>query len=330
MPRSDEFRHGATDSGPDPLADFSTNVHPLGPCPQVVRRLAEARRERYPDPDYLAIRKRLASFHDVDPDRIVPGSGASELIHRLVGLHPGAVLAMQNTFVEYVRSASVWNRDSLRARSEEEFLKWLPMASIAFLCHPNNPDGSCLDPDFLRRAATIASAQGIPLVLDLAYCSIVRTDTLDLPDTATLLLAPNKPLDCAGVRAAYMVAPTADIALTWRRHAPSWVVGAEGVELLEAWCDPEVRSWLGRKAPQVRRLLGCLRSVLEEAGWSVRPSQANFLLAQPARPEQLEGLKRAGLRLRDASNMGFPGWYRLAARPVRELALLRDALHAQV
>ncbi|MBK8804063.1 MAG: aminotransferase class I/II-fold pyridoxal phosphate-dependent enzyme [Fibrobacteres bacterium] len=292
--------------------------------------LASARRDRYPDPEYARIRRRLGDFHGVDPERIVPGSGASELIHRLVGLHPGTVLAPRRTFVEYRRSAMAWNRGSLLTDSNQDFLDGLGRCAIAFLCHPNNPDGSCQDPSFLESASREAARRGVPLVLDLAYRSILKRWEPPLPATATLLFAPNKPLDCAGVRAAYLVAPDSPSAIAWRAHAPSWVVGSEGMALLEAWCDPSVRSWLSRKAPQVARLLGCLRTILTDAGWTVRHTQANFLLAQPPGAEHIEGLKRAGLRLRDASNMGFPGWYRLAARPVRELALLQDALRSQV
>jgi len=296
----------------------------------VLERLAQAPRDRYPDPDYLRVRRDLADFHGVDPERIVPGSGASELIHRLVGLHPGIVLTMQRTFVEYRRSASIWNRDTLQARSEAEFLRWLPLSAIAFLCHPNNPDGILHAPAFLEEAARTAEASGTILVLDLAYQSILDDHAPQLPSRATHLYAPNKPLDCAGVRAAYLVAPTKEQGTAWRSHAPSWVVGSEGVALLEAWCSPEVASWLSGKRHQVRRLVTCLGSLLADAGWSVQATSANFLLARPPRAESALALERSGLRLRDATNMGYPGWYRLAARPIRELVSLRDALRTEV
>lgn len=326
----DEFRHGATDSGPEPVADFSTNVHPLGPCPSVAANLSRAARDRYPDPDYLELRRRLGEFHQVDPDRIVPGSGASELIHRLVGIRPGPVLTLRRTFVEYRRAASQWDRQIFLADDPAQFVELLDRASIAFLCHPNNPDGTELASGVLAEAAHRARACGTILVLDLAYWSITTSANQPLPESATWMFAPNKPLDCAGVRAAYLVAPHTDLANQWRRRSPSWVVGSEGVALLESWCSPEVRNWLSRKAPQVRRLLRCLEAILRRSGWTVQPTKANFLLAQPAHPNAIERIRRAGLRIRDASNMGSPGWFRLAARPVRQLRLLRDALGPQV
>jgi len=41
-------------------------------------------------------------------------------------------------------------------------------------------------------------------------------------------------------------------------------------------------------------------------------------------------LRERGIRLRDAANMGLPGWLRLAARPDRELRLLETALDSIV
>lgn len=325
----DDFRHGATDSSADPDADFSTNVHPLGPCPGTVAALARADRRRYPDPDYRDLKERLAAHHGVAARRIVVGAGASELVVRLVSAAPGAVLVREPTFVEYRKAARAHDREVLRARSDEEFLALLPRASTAFLCHPNNPDGTLHPPLFLARATTLARESGCRLVLDLAYAPMAQAE-LDLPDGAQQLWAPNKPMDCAGVRAGYLVASDADFAAALDRRAASWILSAEGVELLREFVEPSTAAWLESTRPEIGRLLSELGTLLRRRGWQVRPGQANFLVATPPAPwnaATIAGeLRERGIRLRDAANMGLPGWVRLAARPDRELRLLEAAL----
>lgn len=325
----DDFRHGATDSSPDPLADFSTNVHPLGPCPGTVAALARADRRRYPDPTYRELKERLAAHHGVAPERIVVGAGASELVMRLVSAAPGAVLVRDPTFVEYRKAAGAFDRTVLRARSDEEFLALLPNASIAFLCHPNNPDGTLHSAPFLAHATAAARRSGCRLVLDLAYAPMVGT-RMELPDGAQQLWAPNKPMDCAGVRAGYLVAGDAEFAAALDKRAPSWILSAEGVELLREFAEPSTTAWLEATRPEIERLLAELGTILRHRGWEVRPGQANFLVAMPPTPwnaTTIAGeLRERGIRVRDAANMGLPGWVRLAARPDRELRLLEAEL----
>ncbi len=328
-----DFRHGATDSSADPAADFSTNVHPLGPCPGTVAALARADRRRYPDPAYRELKERLAAHHGAAPERIVVGAGASELVARLVATVPGAVLVREPTFVEYRKAAWAFDRPVLRASSDEEFLASLARASIAFLCHPNNPDGTLHSPELLARAATLAGRSGCRLVLDLAYAPMVRAKP-DLPDGAQQLWAPNKSMDCAGVRAGYLVASTADFAAALDKRAASWILSAEGVELLREFVEPSTTAWLESTHPEIERLLAELGTLLHRRGWLVRTGEANFLVATPPAPWSATAianeLRERGIRLRDAANMGLPGWLRLAARPDRELRLLETALDSIV
>ncbi len=325
----DDFRHGATDSLSDPDADFSTNVHPLGPCPGTVAALARADRRRYPDPTYRELKERLGSHHGVAPRRIVVGAGASELVMRLVSAVPGAVLVRDPTFVEYRKAAGALDRTVLRAKSDEEFLALLPNASIAFLCHPNNPDGALHSASFLVRAAAIARKSGCRLVLDLAYAPMARSK-LELPKEAEQLWAPNKPMDCAGVRAGYLVASDADFAVRLDNRAASWILSAEGVELLREFVEPATSAWLESTRPEIDRLLANLGNLLRTRGWQVKTGSANFLVAMPPPPWSAAGiaseLRERGIRVRDAQNMGLAGWVRLAARPDRELRLLEQAL----
>ena len=116
MPDSHSM-HGGTDSRPDPRYDFSTNANPLGPCPSVLARVRNADVTRYPDPLYTRLREVLAAFHQISPDRIVVGAGASELILRLIRCIDGPVQQLVPTFSEYGLGAQLAGRRLVSARS---------------------------------------------------------------------------------------------------------------------------------------------------------------------------------------------------------------------
>ena len=257
------------------------------------------------------------------------GAGASELVLRAVAVSDGPVLVREPTFVEYRKAAHAWGRELLVARDDTSFLELLPRAGIAFLCHPNNPDGRRHPAEFLAQVSDRAAASRIPVVLDLAYAPMA--DGLsDPPAGLCQLWAPNKAMDCAGVRAGYLVADDAAFAARLEATAPSWILSAEGVELLTEFVEPATWEWFTATHGAIRALRSELAALLRERGWEVREGEANFLVAAPPPPQSpaavAAALRERGIRVRDAANMGLPGWLRLAARPRKELDLLREAL----
>ena len=330
------FDHGATDSGPEPIADFSSCCHPFGPCPGVLEAVRQADPTRYPDPSYRRLREVLGDFHGTDADRIVPGSGVSELILRLVGAVPGDVLAWSPSFVEYRRAAHVHGRRFLEARDARSWIARVPRSGVAFLCQPNNPDGTVHPREFLEAAAEACRSKDCRLVLDLAYADFCPSLT-GLPEGADLLSAPNKKFGMTGIRAGLAVCADAAFAARLAQRAPSWVVGSHGVAFLQASIGSDAGDWFEEHRPRVRQAGASLRTVLSRTGWRTHPSETHFFAAQPppgsgtidpalrsARWTHL--LRSHGIRARDLSNTGMPGWLRFAARPEEEVSLLGTVL----
>jgi histidinol-phosphate aminotransferase len=326
------LEHGATDSGPEPLADFSTCAHPLGPCPHVLSAVLGADRTRYPDPSYVALRGNLAAFHGVDPARVVPGAGASELIQRVVRSRPGDVLAWEPTFVEYRRAALQEGRAYRSTGRAEEWLDLVPERGSAFLCQPNNPDGFLHDDAFLAEAARRCERRGCALVLDLAYAEF-RDPAGSLPEGAHLLHAPNKVAGLVGIRAGYLVAPDRSEASGLVDLEASWIVSVEGVAFLRACRETPAIRWVEERSAELERLSDRMRRILSEAGWESARGAAHFGAFQPPGPPP-EGeewgtfLRTRGIRARDLRNVGMPGRLRFSARPSRELDLLEIVVGA--
>jgi histidinol-phosphate aminotransferase len=332
----DDFDHGATDSGKEPVADFSTCANPFGPCPRVLDSVLSADRTRYPDPSYAQLRETLGARHGVVPDRIVPGAGASELILRLVRACEGDVLAWSPSFVEYRRAAHVCGRRFLAAREPASWLELVPPDGIAFLCQPNNPDGRVHPAEFLDAATVACRSRNCRLVLDLAYADFCL-ESPPRPEGCDLLLAPNKQFGLTGVRAGILVSSSEAFAGSLRGLAPSWVLGSEGVAFLDAASEPSAYGWFQSTIPRLRSATDRLRSLLEGKEWELAPSSTHFFCARPPALEGAESgaelsgawtlrLRREGIRVRDLSNVGLPGWLRFSARPPMETDDLEKTL----
>ncbi len=67
---------------PVSILDFSASINPLGPpaCAIAALEAGLSQLTAYPDPDYRDLRQAIAASHNLDPDWILPGNGAAELL----------------------------------------------------------------------------------------------------------------------------------------------------------------------------------------------------------------------------------------------------------
>ncbi len=309
--------HGGTDALGVPAHDFSTNRNACGPCPEAVAALQAAHLAQYPDPHYTALRLQLADFHAVAPERLVIGGSSSELIHRLTqhALRQGAtrVSLPNHCYGDYAQAAQVWGlRTGARSPAWGEGLHWA--------CEPSSPLGG--QEDIWQALPADASHHG--LVLDCAYRPLWLEGPAPPRDMAALwqLGTPNKAIAPEGTTQAQIDA--------LRALAPSWVVGAHGVAMLQAWVTPEVQAWLARSLDTLRHWKARQLALCERLGWAVLPGhQANYFVARlpldPADlPARLASLRSQGIKLRDARSFGLPGHVRLGVMaPVAQAALER-------
>jgi histidinol-phosphate aminotransferase len=312
--------HGGPDAQGAAPHDFSTNANACGPCPVAAQALADADRARYPDPAYVALRERLAAHHGIEPGRVVVAGSGSEFIVRITAAlaRRGArsVGVPAQAFGDYAAAARACSLQ-VHAGGVDDALVWT--------CEPSSPRGHS-DPRMARVAATSV------LVCDLAYEPLRLSGTRTaLPAHAWQLWTPNKALGLTGVRAAYALAPAGAEELVHELEAlaPSWVVGAEGVALLQAWCAPQAQQWLEGCKPTLREWKQRQAALCERLGWTVEPSDANFFVARAdLDADALAGLRRQGVQLRDCASFGLPGQVRLSVQPPAAQDALRAAVEA--
>jgi histidinol-phosphate aminotransferase len=318
--------HGGPDQQGVPLHDFSSNSHACGPCPAALAAVQRADATLYPDAGYTRLRRRLADFHGVAPERVLLAGSASEFVFRITALAAqrgaSSVWLPRYSYGDYAQAASAWQLP-LAPAPERAQLRWA--------CVPSSPLGQ-------PEAAPAACADAAALwVLDRAYEPLRLSGSSGWSDevlqSVWQLWTPNKALGLTGVRAAYVIAPVgqAELAAQLEALAPSWPLGAHGVAMLEAWTGAEAQAWLAASLQVLREWKAEQLTLCESLGWSCLPSDANFFCARPALPpgmrlaQALAGLRTRGIKLRDTASFGLTGHVRLSVAAPTAQAALRQA-----
>lgn len=320
--------HGGPDAQGVARWDFSSNANACGPCPMAQQAVLQADATRYPDPAYTRLRTALADLHGVAPTRVLLAASASECIQRLTAWRWRAgdrrFWTPPHAYGDYAHAATAWGLNRADAPVQ---------AQLAWLCDPGSPLGQGESPDAVR---VLLNHTPRTVVLDRAYAPL-RLQGESALDDAQLdrvwqLWSPNKALGLTGVRAAYAIAPLgarADLA-GLDALAASWPIGAHGEAMLMAWTRNEVQAWVAATRTTLADRARTLRAMLERHGWVCAPSDTAYLCAQPPQPLDADALRLSGIKLRDATSFGLPGWWRLNAQRPEALAALDAALQEQL
>lgn len=360
MGAPDSVAHGALDHAelaalglrPDALLDFSSNLNPFGPPAGVRVALAALDPAPYPDRSCRALRLALAERHRCDPDAVLPGNGANELIHLLARalLRPGdAVLLAGPTYGEYAHACRLAGAAIVEARAHEHE-GFQPDAGrlcaavthtrprLTWLCAPNNPTGADAPPGLVGALAARCAAHGGILVLDGSYAELCR-DALthppdDAPTTPNLihLHSLTKTYALAGLRVGYLLTPkpsassatSAPSAEALADHQPAWSVSsAAQAAALAALADA---AFLPTTVPQLWAASDALYDGLRALGLPVRRGALPFMLVHVGDGAATRAaLLRHGLVVRDCASFGLPAWVRVAPRRPADNARLLAA-----
>ncbi len=311
--------HGGADSLGRAQFDFSTNANTCGPCPLIMADLAQADCVHYPDPNYTSLRLKLAQWHAVDSRRVLFAASASEFIFRITSWAQRSgcqqVWLPQHSYGDYARAALACGLQSVVC---DDNMPEVALSSnlLQWHCDPSSPLGQ-------HDSRWSLANRGVVTVVDLAYAPLklgpVRRETGNL-DHVWQLWTPNKSLGLTGVRAAYAIAPVdSDLAIEQLQAlCPSWPIGGHGEAMLAGWVLPDVHNWLAESLVTLQRWKERQIALCERWGWDCLPSQTNFYTAKPNETlsqDMLMLLRNQGIKLRDCTSFGLPGYVRLSVQP---------------
>jgi histidinol-phosphate aminotransferase len=271
---------------------LSSNETPLGPSPKAIEAMRAADHfELYPDGSATGLREAIAAKYGLDPARIVCGSGSDELLslvtHAYVGPGDEGIFTQHGFLVYRIAILAAGGRPVVaeerdhRADVDEILAKVTDRTKIVFLANPNNPTGTYLPFDEVKRLHA-----GLPprvlLVLDAAYAEYVRRNDyasgLELVATAENVVMTrtfSKIYGLAGLRLGWMVGPAHVIDAVNRIRGPFNVNGPAMAAGIAAIQDD---AHLSESLAHNDRWLPWLTREIEALGLKVTPSVGNFLL----------------------------------------------------
>ena len=282
-----------------PNLDLSSTEWPDFPNSEVVNAaifVARGRVNGYPDRYASGIRATLAARHGVDPEQVVFGNGATELLQETAHL----LLSPGDELVTHWPSYPLFPLMAARAGArpvavdaaggaadpEAMLAAVTDRTRVVVVCNPNDPTGDYLPAQSLRWLAS-ELPEHVHLLLDEAYVHFQDIEPLDaclslVHEFPRLLVFRtfSKVYGMAGLRAGYVVGST-EASRELEAIAPPLGVNSltqAGIEHALKLGDGEVDRRRNLVIEQRKRVLAALPHLPVDA----RPSQGNFVwLAAP-------------------------------------------------
>src|SRR5437763_642332 len=311
---------------------LSSNETPLGPSPRAIAayHTAAERLADYPDGAATALRGAIGRAFGLDPDRIVCGSGSDDLLHLIAAaylrdgdeaihtthaflIYPIAILAAGAKPIVAPEKNHTADVDAMLAAVSEG-------TKIVFLANPNNPTGTYVPFDEVRRLHR-GLPQHVLRVIDAAYAEYVRRNDYEAgielvatSENVVMCRTFSKIYGLAGLRLGWMYGPTHVVDAINRIRGPFNVNSAAiaaGIAAIEDSAHVETsRAHNDRWLPWLSQEIGKL-------GLTVTPSVANFVLIHfPTTPghsaEDADAfLTKRGLILRRVKAYHLPNCLRM-------------------
>jgi histidinol-phosphate/aromatic aminotransferase/cobyric acid decarboxylase-like protein len=292
----------------------------------------------YPSSNPLRSQKHLAAVLNVDPERLIIGNGATELIALIKLTLIDRIAVPIPTFGEYIEKMKDLRDAELYALNPEEryqlrlddYLAWVNKRKLACLLviNPGNPTGQFIPleemVEFLHRARDMELVIVDESFIDFAGDPI--PSLLPLADQFTNLLivrSMSKHCGVPGLRLGYCYSANLYILNRLRRFLPTWNLNTLAQYFLSLLPEGDAAYHEGRK-----RLIGDVKKLYEDLRMmpqlEVYPTGANFLLfkvqnGMTARELQMRLLVEHEMYVRDCSNkLGMDAFHIRVASQGRE------------
>ncbi|MFI5398595.1 MAG: histidinol-phosphate transaminase [Candidatus Binatia bacterium] len=287
---------------------LNTNENPYPPSPRVIAAIRLAINEDlrlYPDPLANMLRDRAAAVYGLQRQHILVGNGSDELLSMILRACVGAgdrVVFPYPTYSLYDTLVTLQEGQLVHLPYPDDFSLPPGLAEahgrVTFVCHPNSPSGTPVTTELIRGLArTVAGL----LVVDEAYADFAETTALALVrefDNVIVLRTFSKSFSLAGMRIGLAFGAPGIIA-ELLKVKDSYNVSR--LSIVAATAALEDYAWMQANVARIRRTRSDLIRGLRERGFSVLPSQSNFVLARRPGQDQERtylGLKSKGILVR--------------------------------
>ncbi len=319
---------------------LSQNENPLGTSPRALQALhgVDALSVYFED-DHRALKTRLAERYGLGPQSVILGHGSNELVQlaftafvdpadEVVMAQPSFGLFKKDAAIFAARAVEVPLRDGVH--DLDAMLRAVTARTkLVFVCDPNNPTGTRVEPEAFERFAAALSPD-VLLVIDQAYREFMdagATDGVDIlkrrPTTLVLRTA-SKIWGLAAVRFGYgytspeIARPMNSVRLPFNVARPA------AVAVLAALDDVD---FIERSLENNERGKRYLYGEFARLGLRAYPTAANFIAVEVEveADAAYQALLERGIIVRSGDGLGMPGRLRISiGTPDENAAFIRE------
>src|SRR5690349_24611476 len=271
---------------------LSSNETPLGPSPKAMEAFRSFDHlELYPDGAATKLREAIGAKYGLDPSRIICGAGSDELLALITNAYVGPGdegIFTEHGFLVYriaILAAGgvpvVAPEKDLRTDVDAILAKVTEKTKIVFLANPNNPTGTYIPFDEVKRLHA-----GLPkhvlFVIDAAYAEYVKRNDYEsgielvaTSENVVMTRTFSKIYGLAALRLGWMYGPAHVVDAVNRIRGPFNVNGpaiAAGIAAIRDTAHVE------KSRTHNTRWLAWLTQEIGKLGLKVTPSAANFVL----------------------------------------------------
>src|ERR1035437_8889538 len=256
------------------VVDFCFIANPYYPTPEMVEALQASLPtliKCYPSSNPATTQRALAEVLDVDPDDLIVGNGATELIALITEVLVDRIALPVPTFGEYIEklrdpaSAGLFVLDRERRYQLDlsEYLAWVRQRDLKALVvvNPGNPTGQLFSRD--EMIEFLEDARDMDLVIvDESFIDFAGEPSPSLLPVADrfpnllIVRSMSKHYGVPGLRLGFCYSRNRDIVERLRRRVPTWhlnILAEYFLSLLPA-TDAAYRESLGRVAADIAQL----------------------------------------------------------------------------
>jgi len=272
---------------------LSSNETPLGPSPQAIAayRAVADHLQDYPDGAATPLREAIGRAFGLDPGRIVCGAGSDDLLNLLADayLQDGdEAIHTTHGFLVYP-IATLGSGAKPVAAAEKNYTADVDAilaavsarTKIVFLANPNNPTGTYIGFDEVKRLHRALPAH-VLLVLDAAYAEYVHRNDYEsgielvaTSDNVVMCRTFSKIYGLAALRLGWMYGPAHVVDAVNRIRGPFNVNAAAMAAGVAAVADA---AHIEAARAHNEKWLAWLSAEIRKLGLEVTPSVANFVL----------------------------------------------------
>ena len=310
---------------PSKIIDSSASLVPFEPPKLILDVLISEIKtlgfRYYPERNLNSLREIIGEFHQINPDNILPGNGASELITwaGYEASKSGASCIPSPGFVDYERSLNCWNASfdysELPKNWSNSFPQTFPIkpnCDVLWITNPHNPTGQLWD----KKSLEIILKKYKLVICDEAFLAITPNGEKEslIPltkkyDNLLVIRSLTKLFNIAGLRLGYIIGSSEKLK-KWNIKRDPWPLNSfaikAGIELLsnkilyEEWTS-KIHDWVNTEKNWVSNELSKIKNL------KVHNSSTNFFLIESkfSLSSNIHYLEKKGILIRECNSFRF-------------------------